>query len=319
MENKIIGLHHITVLASDPQKNYDFYTSVLGLRFIKKTINFDSPDVYHFYFADMKGTPGTVLTFFPFPGSRRGIRGDGEVQAIAYSIPAGSIEYWKDRLSRMNIAFDSSGKRFGIEYISFLDPDGMKIELFPDETADSIPGWTVGDVPAEHALRKFYGITMDSRAMGSSLNLLQDVMGLSLIGQEGKYTRLQVGETESAAWIDILEMSHSSFPVNGAGTVHHIAWRTSNEEEQLKWREKLVDSNMYVTEVRDRCYFKSIYYREPGGILYEIATDGPGFMIDEDIETLGEELKLPSWYESRRDEIEKNLIPIDTKNKISSL
>src|SRR4030065_752673 len=246
MEKTINGIHHITVMASDPQANYDFYTQTLGMRFIKKTVNFDAPDVYHLYYGDEIGSPGTILTFFPFPDVRRGKRGTGEINIVSFSVTSTSLIYWTDHLAERAVNFDGPKNKFGYEYISILDPDGMK--------------------------------------------------------------------KESIVFIDIIEDTNTPRGISGAGTVHHIAWRTANDEEQLSWREKILLRGLYPTEVVDRIYFHSIYFREPGGILFEIATDPPGFMIDESFENLGTELKLPAWHEPKRKIIEQILIPLKTKS-----
>ncbi|MBS3944969.1 MAG: ring-cleaving dioxygenase [Melioribacter sp.] len=314
MEKRINGIHHITVMASDPQANYDFYSDLLGMRFIKKTVNFDAPDVYHLYYADEVGTPGTVLTFFPFPDARRGKRGTGEISTVYFSVPSKSINYWVNRLASRAVDFDGPAKKFGYEYISLLDPDGMKIEIVADPTADNIMGWKNGDVPAEHSIRKFFGVNYYLKRAAESENLLVNVMGAKLNGTEGKIKRYSFGEESSEAFVDIFEDGNTERGISGAGTVHHIAWRTADDEEQNNWRNKVIEFGAYPTEMVDRNYFHSIYFREPGGILYEIATDGPGFMVDENFESLGMELKLPPWHEPKRKLIEQILIPLKTKS-----
>lgn len=316
MEKAINGLHHITVMASDPQANYDFYTQTLGMRFIKKTVNFDSPDVYHLYYADEVGTPGTVLTFFPFPNSRRGKRGTGEINSISFSVPFNSLHYWMNRFAELAIPFDGPKSKFGYEYISLLDSDGMKIEITADSNADSIMGWFNGEIPAEHSIRKFFGSTFYLRDSKPTEELLLGVMGAKLISSEGKIKRYSLGEKESLSFVDVLEDAKTPRAIGGAGTVHHIAWRTANDEEQIDWRKKIMENGFFPTEVVDRNYFHSIYFREPGGILFEIATDQPGFMVDESFENLGTELKLPELHEPKRKMIEQILIPLKTKTLV---
>ncbi len=312
MEKAINGIHHITVMAGDPQKNYDFYTKVLGLRLVKKTVNFDAPDVYHLYYGDETGSPGTILTFFPFPNARRGKRGVGEINAIAFSIPTDSLDYWIDRLAGKAIDFDGPVKRFDETYITLLDPDGMKIELVTDKTADNIPGWNNEGVSVEHSIRKFFGATFYLKSGEETEQLLIEHMGFRTGPSTNSIKRLDTGVDKSLVHIDMRIDPEYDWPTNGAGTVHHIAWRTANDDEQLNWRRRLIKAGMNVTEVLDRNYFHSIYYREPGGILFEIATDPPGFLVDEAKEELGANLKLPEWYEPRREQIAGSLMPLVT-------
>lgn len=314
MEKSLNGVHHITAMASDPQANYDFYTQTLGMRFIKKTVNFDAPDVYHLYYADEVGTPGTVLTFFPFPDARRGKRGTGEITVVSFSVPSNSLQYWVDRLANLGIDFDGPKHKFGYDFISLLDPDGMKIEIVADPNVDSIVGWFNGEIPPEYSIRKFFGTTFYLRNSKPTEELLSEIMGAKLVSSEGKIKRYSLGENKSQSFVDILEDATVPRAVGGAGTVHHIAWRTANDEEQLNWRKRILDAAYYPTEVVDRNYFHSIYFREPGGILFEIATDQPGFMVDESFENLGTELKLPEWHEPKRKLIEQILIPLKTKS-----
>lgn len=314
MEKEISGIHHITALASDPQRNYDFYTGLLGMRMVKKTINFDAPDVYHLYYGDEEGTPGTILTFFPFPDARGGKRGTGEVSAVAFSISSNSLEYWMNRLAEKAFDFSGPHKRFNEEYISLLDPDGMLIELVADKTADDLPGWSDGDIPREHSIKKFFGVTFTLADSKQTEGLLKVQMGLNPTAETDHLKRYIAGAAESIARIDIVEKPDAQRAMGGAGSVHHIAWRTANDEEQLNWQQKIENAGLHPTDVKDRNYFHSIYFREPGGILFEIATDPPGFLIDEDLDNLGESLKLPEWYEYRREHIEKGLIPIVTKS-----
>ena len=316
MENQINGIHHITVMASDPQANYDFYTQTLGMRFIKKTVNFDAPDVYHLYYGDEIGSPGTILTFFPFPDARRGKRGTGEITIVSFSVPSNSLEFWMNRLANLAINFDGPKNKFGHEYISLLDPDGMKVEIVEDDTADSMMGWYNGEIPAEHSIRKFFGSTFYLKDSKPTEDLLLGTMGAKFISSADKIKRYSLGEKETLTFIDVIEDTNTPRAVSGAGSVHHIAFRTANDEEQEEWRRKILEHGLYPTEMVDRNYFHSIYFREPGGILFEIATDQPGFMIDESFENLGTELKLPAWHEPKRKLIEQILIPLNTKNYV---
>jgi glyoxalase family protein len=226
------------------------------------------------------------------------------------------LHYWLNRFAELAIPFDGPKSKFGYEYISLLDPDGMKIEIVADSTADSIMGWYNGEIPADHSIRKFFGSTFYLNDSASTEELLSGVMGAELIAEENKIKRYSMGKALSLSFVDIVEDSKMPRAIGGAGSVHHIAWRTANDEEQLDWRKKLIDHGFYPTDVVDRNYFHSIYFREPGGILFEIATDQPGFMVDESFENLGTELKLPEWHEPKRKLIEQILIPLKTKNLV---
>jgi len=311
MEEKINGLHHITVLASDPQKNYDFYTKTLGLRFVKKTVNFDAPDVYHFYFADEIGTPGSVLTFFPFPMARRGTRGYGEASVVSFAIPAGSLDFWNKRLSKKNIVFEGPDKKLGDDYIALHDPDGMQIELV-EANVSHLMGWQTDDIPREYSIKKFFSTTLTLADSQATETLITNIMGFSLHSEQNKIKRFESGSGDQHAFLDIKVKPDMNYAIQSAGSVHHIAWRTESDQSQLMWLRRLRDNGYQVTDVIDRNYFHSIYFREPGGVLFEIATDGPGFMIDEAREELGKTLKLPGQYESRREDIERVLIPINS-------
>jgi len=314
MENSIEGLHHITVLASDPQRNYDFYTGMMGLRFVKKTVNFDAPDVYHFYFADELGTPGTVLTFFPFPDAQRGKRGTGEAAIVSFAIPRGSLDFWIERLSRQDIDFGGPEQKFNYDFISFTDPDGLQLELVEDDV-DHLTGWETDDLPREYSIRKFFGTTVRLREAEKTEHLIRDIFGFTLSGRTGNLKRYISGAGDHEAKFDILIDPDGPVALQSAGSVHHIAWRTESDAAQREWIKKLRTNGFYTTDVIDRNYFHSIYFREPGGVLFEIATDQPGFLIDEDRESLGESLKLPAQYELRRAEIENRLIPVRQAKK----
>ncbi len=315
MATYIAGLHHVTAIASDPQRNLDFYTDVLGLRFVKRTINFDDPGTYHFYFGDDTGTPGTLLTFFPWPGATRGRHGAGEVTATAFSIPAGSLSFWSERLLAKAVTFDDEQVRFGAKVLAFSDPDGMNVELV--EQAEAHPGTAprYSDVPAQFAIQGFYGVTMLLHRLPQSAQLL-GVMGFSQMAQEGNRYRFVSKGDALGRFVDILVDDKAARGSQGAGSVHHIAFRTPDDDSQAEWR-KILAPHANVTPVQDRTYFQSIYFREPGGVLYEIATDTPGFLIDEPVESLGESLCIPEWYEPRRSAIEARVAPI-TLHKASN-
>ena len=301
----INGIHHITAIAGNPQKNIDFYTGVVGLRMVKNTINFDAPDVYHFYFGDEFGNPGTVFTTFPFDGARKGIKGTGELTYTAFSIPTQSLDYWIQRLSRFQIPVSDVLTRFGEKLIRFEDHDGMGIELIANGN-DSRNGWTYGNIQVEYSIRGFYGATLNLKAKDLTEKLLTQFMNYRFIGEENGRYRYGI-EGKPGDIVDIVLDKTGRQGVQSAGTVHHIAFRTPNQASQLKIQKILIENGYHVTEVKDRNYFKSIYFREPGGVLFEIATDEPGFAIDEDEAHLGELLKLPEWAEQHREKIESKL------------
>ena len=304
------GIHHITALASDPQQNIDFYVGFLGLRLVKKTVNFDAPDVYHFYYGDETGRPGTILTFFPFPDATRAKRGVGEIGAVAFSIPPESLDYWINRLAARAIHFDGPVKRFGDQVVSFEDPDGMTIELITDPAARAMPSWRGSAVEALHAPRSFHGATLSESNHEMTAKFLVDILGFSAAAKEGERHRYIIGEGKATANIDILVQPHQQHARQSAGSVHHIAWRVATDNGQGAWRQLLATSGVQVTTVQDRMYFRSIYFHEPGGVLFEIATDGPGMLIDETELDLGTHLKLPPRFEQNRERIEQFLIPV---------
>ena len=308
--NPIVGLHHVTAIASDPQRNLDFYTDVLGLRFVKRTVNFDDPGTYHFYFGDDAGSPGTILTFFPWPGARRGVAGAGEVTHTAFSVPLESIPYWEQRLQQHGVLVEHTGKRFQEDVLTLADPDGMKLEIVGHADAPAaarVPRFA--DVPAEHSIRGFFGVTMLHRSVDATAQTL-DWMGFVKVGEEGRRIRFVAPNGSPLGnHIDVVLDPSASFGHSGAGSVHHIAFRTPDDASQLAWRE-VIAQHLPVTTVQDRDYFHSIYFREPGGVLFEMATDTPGFATDEPIEALGEALKVPAWLEPQRARIEGRLAPL---------
>jgi glyoxalase family protein len=305
MATLIKGIHHITAIAGNAQKNLDFYTGILGLRMVKKTINFDAPDVYHFYFGDELGAPGTVFTTFPFDGARKGTKGTGELTYTAFSIPEAALGFWIDRLAKYNIPTSTVLTRFGEKLIRFEDHDGMGIELIANNS-DTRKGWTYGNIPLDMSIRGFYGATLNLRSKDLTEKLLVDLMDYKFIAEEnGRYRYGTEGKPGDI--VDIVLDPNGRHGIQSAGTVHHIAFRTPNTATQLEIQDILMRHGFNVTEVRDRNYFKSIYFREPGGVLFEIATDEPGFAIDEDEAHLGEALKLPGWAEPQREGIEKRL------------
>lgn len=314
----IQGLHHVTAVTRDAQMNLDFYRGVLGQRLVKKTVNFDVPDTYHFYFADEIGTPGSVLTFFAWPNVKRGVRGNGETAALAYNIPAGSIGFWQDYLRGKAVKVEPVEQRFGMEVLPFDDPDGMRIELVGIDVSPGFHYWEGGPIPELHALRGFHSVTLWLDELEPTADLLIDLMGYELLGQEGNRHRFTGAVGSLACTLDILHRPAlpEDMPdeaIFGAGSIHHIAFRVPDDDEQLEYQSALRAAGYGVTEVRDRSYFHSIYYHEPGGVLFEVATEGPGFLIDESENALGEALKLPEWLEPRRPAIEQSLTPVTLK------
>jgi len=303
------GIHHITAIARDPQTNLDFYAETLGLRLVKRTVNFDDPGSYHFYFGDNVGNPGTIITFFPWPGARRGTRGSGQVAIVSFAISRNSMAFWKERLRAKSVVAEDISDRFGNKALRFLDPDGLMLELIESPV-----------IPSEGAMapniRGFAAPTLEVRHLERTEKLLIEILGFELVGEEGNRRRLR-GSGSNAAAVDLVS-SDAGFGLVAVGSVHHIAFRVANDEEQLRVREELVERGLNVTPVIDRQYFHSIYFREPNGILFEVATDGPGFLIDESADDLGESLKLPPMYESARSEIERVLPPIQLRHATAS-
>jgi glyoxalase family protein len=310
----IKGLHHVTAIASDPQRNVDFYRNVLGQRLVKRTVNFDAPDTYHFYFADLIGNPGSVLTFFAWPDMRRGVRGNGETNAVAYSVPIGSLSFWQDHLKRHGITSQPLEKRFGENVMTFEDPDGMRVELVETDNLPKINFWEEGPIPQEYALHGFHSVTLWLEEVQSTADLLTDQMGFRALAQEENRHRFVADSSALGHIVDLVEGPEKMRARFGVGSIHHIAFRTPNDEQQLQYQTLIRHAGFNVTEVLDRSYFRSIYFREYGGVLFEIATDTPGFVIDEPVDALGESLKLPEWFEPNRTAIEESLAPLELKS-----
>ncbi|MGJ9386056.1 ring-cleaving dioxygenase [Salipaludibacillus sp. CF4.18] len=306
---KTVGIHHITAMVNDAQRNVDFYAGVLGLRLVKKTINFDRPEVYHLYFGNESGQPGTVITFFPWANQLKGRIGTGQVGSTSYIIPKDSLESWKDRLKKFRVKYISS-VRFGEKYLQFQDPDGLEIEL-TERNQGPINNWNIGDMSSDFSIRGFSEATLISAQPHKTADVLENVLGFDFAGQEESFIRF-TSEALIGNNIDI-KLTPSVRGLMGAGTVHHIAFRAKDEEDLLKWRSLLQDRGYYPTEILDRKYFKALYFHEPGGVLFEIATDPPGFTVDEPKNTIGEKLMLPSWLESKRHELEETLPPIEVR------
>jgi glyoxalase family protein len=311
---KLRGIHHITAIASDPQRNVDFYAQILGLRFAKRTVNFDDPSTYHLYFGDRTGRPGTAITFFAWPGARRGSRGTGQVIAASFAIPRGSIDYWKSRFAEHRVFCEEIPSRFDAAVLRLNDPDGLLLELIESAQLDDVDLKYESEAPNKFAIHGFHAPTLEVQQAKPTEELLKN-LGFELTAEEKSWRRFSLNSKSTSAQVDLVERADGQFGVNSAGTVHHIAFRCADEKEQLRWRKQLDELGLHVTPVIDRFYFHSIYFREPGGILFEIATEGPGFTVDEPVEHLGENLKLPPQYEEHRAEIDRVLPPIMFESK----
>jgi glyoxalase family protein len=308
MAGTISGIHHVTAIAGEPQRNLDFYTGVLGMRLVKLTVNYDDPTTYHFYFGDAEGRPGTILTFFPWPGARRGRTGTGQATATAFSIPRSALGFWIERLKARGIDASAPHRRFEVEeVIAFADPDGLPLELVAHDGAESREPWSDGPVPPGQAIQGFFGVTLSEEGYERTAELHAKTFGFTPSREEGNRFRYETGVGGPGAVVDLLCLPYATPGQVAVGTVHHVAFRTAGTEEQVVWRNKLVGLGYNVTPVIDRVYFRSIYFREPGGVLYEIATDPPGFTVDEPQDRLGTRLVLPSWLEPHRSGLEKIL------------
>ena len=312
MAHRILGLHHVTATVGDAQQDLDFCLDVLGLRLVKKTVNFDNHRVYHFYYGTERGLPGTIWTTFPYKerGTRVGSKGAGQVVATAFSVPAASLAFWRDRLTTHGAPVRSVEARLGEEAFQTSDPSGLWFELVGTDRDGREP-WCGNGVGRQDAIRGLHSVTMIVKALGPTLAFMLDVLGYVMVGQEGSRTRVADGGDAPGHIIDIIEDPHAEPAVNGIGTVHHVAMAIATPDEQLRLRESLVHMGLEVTEVKDRCYFQSIYFREPGGVLLEVATVQPGFTVDEDLLSLGRNLKLPPWEEAHRAEIEAGLTAVN--------
>ncbi|MBS0238401.1 MAG: ring-cleaving dioxygenase [Proteobacteria bacterium] len=305
------GIHHITAIAGSASRNLDFYTNVLGLRLVKKTVNFDDPGTYHFYFGDEAGTPGTILTFFPWDDAPRGRNGVGFAQQTMFRVPESAIGYWAHRFVEKGVAHEAIEKRFGHSVLAFRDPDGMTLALVGVPGAETEAAWQGGNVPAEHALRGFYGVSLlleDATRTGA---ILTDVFGFTEAGCEGPTKQFVANGAVAGGVVEIREAKGFLAGQLGRGSVHHVAFRATTDDVQAEMRKKLVETHrIRTTDQVNRDYFRSIYFREPGGVLFEIATDQPGFAIDEPLASLGQSLKLPQFLEGKRKEIEAVLQPL---------
>lgn len=312
MENKILGIHHITAIAGDAKRNFNFYTKVLGLRFIKRTVNFDDPQTYHFYFGDEEGNPGTILTFFPWGNAvRQGKRGAGMATEIGYAVPEGSLDFWVERFKKYNVIYNKPSEKFGEKYLTFLDPDGLKLELIVPKTPDTRKPYESEEVKAAVATRGFYNTTITLNDIKPTALVLTEIFGYKLIAQEANRYRYATDAVTTANIIDLVELPNEAGGLGAGGTVHHIAFRVKDDATQMEFHDKIEKLGFHITPQIDRNYFHSLYFREPGGVLFEIATDNPGFTVDESLEELGKNLKLPAQYEPRRKQIEEHLVKLD--------
>jgi glyoxalase family protein len=315
MTKQIEGIHHVTAIARDPQANVDFYAGVLGLRLVKKTVNFDDPGTYHFYYGDEQGRPGTIITFFPWPMARRGSHGAGQTTATAFSVPEGSLGWWSERLEKLGIAAEAPRARQGFdeEVITLLDPDGLKLELVA-RAGDNRDPWTGGAVPAEHAIRGFEGVTLTEFNPDVTAGVVRDFLGFQPVGEGKDRFRFESGAGGPGTRVDIVARPDAPRGHVAAGTVHHVAFRVPDDPAQVAWHESLLEEGYHVSPIMDRQYFHSIYFREPGGVLFELATDPPGFTKDETVEGLGSSLQLPAWLEPDRSRIESILPPVEVRD-----
>jgi glyoxalase family protein len=304
MENKVLGIHHITAIAGYAKRNYEFYTKVLGLRFIKKTVNFDDPKTYHFYFGDEVGSPGTILTFFPWEGIPRGVQGSGMPTEIAYAVPQNSLEFWTNRFNEYYVRVTGMGTRFDEQYVAFEDPDGLPLTLIIPRETDPRKAWETAEVKADVATKGFHSITLTLNRVEETAAVLTDIFDYQFHGHEGNRFRYITRAVDNASIVDLVAAPNERRSGNGAGTVHHVAFRVKDEKALMEYREKVLAHGLHITPKIDRNYFFSLYFREPGGVLFELATDNPGFSVDEPVSELGKNLKLPAQYESHRKQIE---------------
>ena len=309
MSIRFAGLHHVTAIAGAPQENVNFYAGILGLRLVKRTVNFDNPKSYHLYYGDATGNPGTIMTFFSWPGAPRGRIGTGQVSATSFSVPEESLGYWTERLVEHGVRFAKPERRFEETVLAFEDHDGLAVEIVARPRVEGGEVWAESPVPARHAIRGIPGVTLSEQSGEVTENILTRLLGFEKVDEEDGRTRyLSAGSGGSFA--DVLALPEGAPGETAVGTTHHVAWRAPDDDTEAAWREEIEARGLYVTPILDRNYFHSIYFREPGGVLFEIATDPPGFAVDEDSDHLGESLKLPPWLEPRREEIEQALPPI---------
>ncbi len=304
------GIHHVTAIAADAQRNVDFYTDVLGLRLVKRSVNQDDPTTYHLYYGDDAGSPGTILTFFPWQGIRGGRIGTGQVAATAFTIPESSLGWWLERLVGKGLAFTGPERRFDEQLVRFHDPDGLMLELVARAGVDHA-GWGGGTVPGAHAIRGFDGVTIWAEQAAPTASVLTGVLGFRQTSSDGSLTRFQgVGAAPIGRIVDVRQAADFPRGLQGGGTVHHVAFRAKDQAAEDTMRQRVIAAGLMPTEVIERFYFRSVYFREPGHVLFELATDAPGFTVDESPAGLGRGIKLPPWLEPQREGIERALPPL---------
>ena len=310
MASEIPGIHHVTAVAGSPQHNIDFYAGILGFRLVKLTVNYDDPTTYHLYYGDGLGHLGSIITFFAWPGGGKGLLGTGQLTSTSFSVPEGSLEFWMERFRERKVSFETPIHRFEHRIMQFEDHDGLKLELVENAGDERTP-WDKSPVPSGNAIRGFYGVTLSEEGYEKTAWFLRDILGFKPTRQEDNRFRYEASESNAGGIVDVLCLPDSSRGHVSVGTVHHVAWRTPNDEQQKEWREEIAKLSLNVTPVIDRKYFHSIYFREPGGVLFEIATEPPGFTVDESATELGTRLVLPKWLEPLRKNIEQTLLPVN--------
>lgn len=305
------GLHHISVIASSPQDNYDFYVKKLGMRMVKKTVNQDDPTKYHLFYANSEGSPGSSLTFFPWPRAHKGTPGTGEATAVSLAVPENSLDYWQQRLDELNIRHSDPKIRFSKQYISFKDPDGLQLHLVFDSRKDDLKEWTKSPVPPEHQIQGFWSTKLSLHEVDHTEKILTSILGFKKVAAEGNQTLYQTGSELGHSLI--IEEAPLKQGQNGAGIVHHVAFQTEDDEDLKKLRHEVLRLGLQPTEIIDRHFFKSVYYRTPAGVLFEMATHGPGYFVNSDpAEDQADKLELTPWHESKREQIEAALPTIET-------
>lgn len=314
--NTITGLHHITVIAGDPQENLDFYVGVMGMRLVKKTVNQDVPGTYHLFYADGEAHAGSDLTFFPWPDMAPGHAGVGLTVEVGLAVPAGSLEYWADRLSSHGVPVGKPVERFGDRVLAFADPHGVAVTLVETSDRREFTPWSASPVPERDQIRGLHGVRLLERNAAPTVELLTETLGFEEVGDEDGWRRFALPGSRSGRVLDIKELPAESRGTWGTGSVHHVAWRVPDDATQLKVQRRLFEANRHPTPVIDRFWFKSVYFREPGGALFEVATDGPGFTVDEPLGELGGALVLPPWLEAQRKQIQDSLPPLKNPDQV---
>ncbi|MBE2999429.1 ring-cleaving dioxygenase [Nocardiopsis sp. HNM0947] len=315
MDVRPAGIHHVTAIASDPQANADFYLNALGMRMVKRTVNFDSPDTYHLYYGDRAGNPGTIMTFFPWPGAPKGRLGAGQATTTTFSVPEGSLGWWAEHLAALDVPTSRPAERGEEDVLTLRDPDGLLIELAASTDHHDTEPWDGAEVPTEHAIRGIRSVTMTEQDVDGTVEMLHGQLGFRLESEDQGRLRFRTNAAEDGVGtiVDVLARPSAERGLVAAGTVHHVAYRAPDGHAQEAWRQTLAEDGVGVTEIRDRSYFTSIYFREPGGVLLEIATDGPGFDYDEPLLELGRSLKLPPWLEPRHEQIAASLPDLEVR------